>query len=173
MRPPVVTQPAAWRAQGHPNVSGSSPPLAVGLSLLLSKGQPQKFSMAGLHEAVMRTTDGPVGRTTWKTPTGLLRAVVLNPIVPHSHRRAKKSFQKPAFTMNCRGIWARLGLVAGCQPGAGREGRDRSGKALRWGLDNLGNGEGKRVGVIHLHFLQELGFVQAKILTSFAGKEST
>lgn len=109
----------------------------------------------GLREAVMGTTEGPMGRTTWKTPTDLLRAVVPNPIVPHSHRRDKKSSLKPAFTMNCRGIWDRLSSVTGCQLAAGRDRRGHSGKALRWELDKLEDGEGKRVGVIHLYFLQE------------------
>lgn len=117
----VVTQPGAWRGQDH-HCQGVVSPLAVGLSLLPYKGQPQKFSMQGY----MKQSQGR-WMVPWVGPYGLLRAVVPNPIVPHSHRRAKKSSPKPAFTMNCRGIWDRLGLVAGCQLAAGREGRGCSG----------------------------------------------
>jgi len=99
-------------AQGHPNASGLFPPWLW----VYPCGVATETLQTGLHEAVTRTMDGPMGRTIWKTPTGLLRAVV-----PHSYRRAKKSSPKTAFTMHCRGIWDRLSLVAGCQQAAGRE----------------------------------------------------
>lgn len=164
--PPFSAGPEVDGVTHHPASSMESPrtpqcqwvvsPLAVGLSLLLYKGHPQKFSMRGyMKQSWGPQIDSPMGRTTWKTPTDLLRAVVPNPIVPHSHKRAKKSSLKPAFTTNCRRIWDRLSLVTGCQLAAGRDGRGHNGKALRWELDKLEDGEGKRFSVIHLYFLQE------------------
>lgn len=161
----IVTQPAAWRGQGH-HCRGVVTALALGLSPLPYKGQPRKFST----QIYMQQSQGPQ-MLPWVGPHDLLRAAVPNPTVPHSYRMAKESSPKPAFTMNCRGIWERLSLVAGCQQATGREGRGHSCKGLRWGLDNLGDGEGKMVGVIHLHFLQELDFAQPKTLKSFAEKE--